>query len=74
MNEDAAIWKKIEKDNLVEIKAIRGFNDILPGEIGKWQFVERDRPGSFRGVWFLGDSNSHPRTDRAFLSGHRRSH
>ena len=25
----------------MEIKAIRGFNDILPGEIGKWQFVEK---------------------------------
>jgi len=25
----------------LEIKAIRGFNDILPDEIGKWQFVEQ---------------------------------
>src|SRR4030065_2574407 len=25
----------------MEIKAIRGFNDILPDEIGKWQFVEK---------------------------------
>lgn len=25
----------------MEIKAIRGFNDILPGEVGKWQFVEQ---------------------------------
>lgn len=25
----------------MEIKAIRGFNDILPKEIGRWQFVEK---------------------------------
>jgi histidyl-tRNA synthetase len=25
----------------MEIKAIRGVKDILPGEVGKWQFVER---------------------------------
>src|SRR5512136_969683 len=25
----------------MEIKAIRGFNDILPGEIGRWQYVEK---------------------------------
>ncbi len=25
----------------MEIKAIRGFNDILPSEVGKWQFVEQ---------------------------------
>ena len=25
----------------MEIKAIRGFNDILPDEVGKWQFVEK---------------------------------
>lgn len=25
----------------MEIKAIRGFNDILPDEAGKWQFVEK---------------------------------
>ena len=25
----------------MEIKAIRGVKDILPGEVEKWQFVER---------------------------------
>jgi len=52
MNEDATIWKKIEKDNLVEIKAIRGFNDILPSEIGKWQFVEGIAREVFEGFGF----------------------
>jgi histidyl-tRNA synthetase len=29
------------KGTLMEIKAIRGVKDILPGEVEKWQFVER---------------------------------
>jgi len=36
----------------MEIKAIRGFNDILPEEIGKWQFVERTTRGVFEGFGF----------------------
>jgi histidyl-tRNA synthetase len=36
----------------VEIKAIRGFNDILPGEIGKWQFVEATARQVFEGFGF----------------------
>jgi histidyl-tRNA synthetase len=36
----------------VEIKAIRGFNDILPGEIGKWQFVENAAREVFEGFGF----------------------
>jgi histidyl-tRNA synthetase len=36
----------------VEIKAIRGFNDILPGEIGKWQFVEETAREVFEGFGF----------------------
>src|SRR3990172_2103901 len=36
----------------VEIKAIRGFNDVLPGEIGKWQFVERAAREIFEGFGF----------------------
>jgi len=36
----------------VEIKAIRGFNDILPDEIGKWQFVERTAREVFEGFGF----------------------
>jgi len=34
------------------IKAIRGFNDILPKEIGKWQFVERTAKEIFEGFGF----------------------
>jgi histidyl-tRNA synthetase len=33
----------------MEIKAIRGFNDILPDEIGKWQFVEKIAREVFEG-------------------------
>jgi histidyl-tRNA synthetase len=36
----------------VEIKAIRGFNDILPGEIEKWQFVEERAREVFEGFGF----------------------
>jgi histidyl-tRNA synthetase len=36
----------------MEIKAIRGFNDILPDEIGKWQFVEKVARGIFEGFGF----------------------
>jgi histidyl-tRNA synthetase len=36
----------------VEIKAIRGFNDILPDEIGKWQFVEETARKVFEGFGF----------------------
>lgn len=36
----------------MEIKAIRGFNDILPGEIGKWQFVEKIAREVFEGFGF----------------------
>jgi len=36
----------------VEIKAIRGFNDILPDEIGKWQFVEGVARVVFEGFGF----------------------
>ena len=36
----------------MEIKAIRGFNDILPNEIGKWQFVERTAREVFEGFGF----------------------
>ena len=34
------------------ITAIRGFNDILPSEIGKWQFVERTAREVFEGFGF----------------------
>jgi histidyl-tRNA synthetase len=34
------------------IKAIRGFNDILPEEIGKWQFVEDTAREVFEGFGF----------------------
>ena len=37
----------------MEIKAIRGFNDILPDEIGKWQFVEATAREVFEGFGFL---------------------
>jgi histidyl-tRNA synthetase len=36
----------------MEIKAIRGFNDILPEEIGKWQFVEDTAREVFEGFGF----------------------
>jgi histidyl-tRNA synthetase len=36
----------------MEIKAIRGFNDILPDEIGKWQFVEKIAREIFEGFGF----------------------
>ena len=36
----------------VEIKAIRGFNDVLPEEIGKWQFVEKAARDVFEGFGF----------------------
>jgi len=36
----------------VEIKAIRGFNDVLPDEIGKWQFVEKTAREVFEGFGF----------------------
>jgi histidyl-tRNA synthetase len=40
------------KGRTVEIKAIRGFNDILPDEIGKWQFVEKTAREVFEGFGF----------------------
>jgi histidyl-tRNA synthetase len=36
----------------MEMKAIRGFNDILPDEIGKWQFVEETGREVFEGFGF----------------------
>jgi histidyl-tRNA synthetase len=36
----------------MEIKAIRGFNDILPEEIGKWHFVEETCREIFEGFGF----------------------
>jgi histidyl-tRNA synthetase len=36
----------------VEIRAIRGFNDVLPDEIGKWQFVEKTAREVFEGFGF----------------------
>ena len=36
----------------MEIKAIRGFNDVLPEEIGKWQFVEKTARDVFEGFGF----------------------
>ena len=36
----------------MQIKAIRGFNDILPEEIGKWQFVEDTAREVFEGFGF----------------------
>jgi histidyl-tRNA synthetase len=36
----------------MEIKAIRGFNDILPEEIGKWHFVEDTAREIFEGFGF----------------------
>ncbi|MBM4277771.1 MAG: histidine--tRNA ligase [Deltaproteobacteria bacterium] len=34
------------------ITAIRGFNDILPSEVGKWQFVEKTAREVFEGFGF----------------------
>jgi histidyl-tRNA synthetase len=42
---------KVRRPSL-EIKAIRGFNDILPDEIGKWQFVEKTAREVFEGFGF----------------------
>ncbi|RPJ10783.1 MAG: histidine--tRNA ligase [Deltaproteobacteria bacterium] len=36
----------------METKAIRGFNDVLPDEIGKWQFVEKTAREVFEGFGF----------------------
>ncbi len=36
----------------MEIKAIRGFNDVLPGEVEKWQFVENTAREIFEGFGF----------------------
>ncbi len=36
----------------MEIKAVRGFNDILPNEIGRWQFVEGIAREVFEGFGF----------------------
>lgn len=36
----------------MEIKAVRGFNDILPNDIGKWQFVEKTAQEVFEGFGF----------------------
>lgn len=36
----------------MEIKAIRGFSDVLPGEIGRWQFVERIARETFESFGF----------------------
>jgi histidyl-tRNA synthetase len=44
--------KNVIKGEYVEIKAIRGFNDILPDEIGKWQFVEEIAREVFEGFGF----------------------
>jgi histidyl-tRNA synthetase len=41
-----------EGKGIMEIKAIRGFNDILPEEIGKWQFVEDTVREVFEGFGF----------------------
>ena len=40
------------KDGKIEIKAIRGFSDILPDQIGKWQFVETAAREVFEGFGF----------------------
>ena len=49
-------WDKLLRPKVrglsVEIKAIRGFNDILPDEIGKWQFVEKTAREVFEGFGF----------------------
>ena len=36
----------------MEIKAIKGFKDVLPDEIGKWQFVEKTAREVFEGFGF----------------------
>ena len=36
----------------MEIRAIRGFNDVLPDAIGKWQFVEKTAREVFEGFGF----------------------
>ncbi len=36
----------------MDIKAIRGFSDILPEEIGRWQFVEKTAKEIFEGFGF----------------------
>lgn len=36
----------------MEIKAIRGFNDILPNDVGKWQFVEKTAREVFEAFGF----------------------
>ena len=41
-----------ERICIVDIKAIRGFNDVLPAEIGKWQFVEKVAREIFEGFGF----------------------
>ncbi len=40
------------KESKIEIKAIRGFNDILPDQVGKWQFVEATAREVFEGFGF----------------------
>jgi histidyl-tRNA synthetase len=47
-------WAKLQKieESNMEIKGIRGFNDILPAEIGKWQFAEETARGIFEGFGF----------------------
>jgi histidyl-tRNA synthetase len=52
MNRGATNFKKHKEGSYVEIKAIRGFNDILPDEIGKWQFVENTAREIFEGFGF----------------------
>jgi len=48
-------WAKLQKleNRSMEIKAVRGFNDLLPNEIGKWQFVEETAREVFEGFGFL---------------------
>jgi len=36
----------------MEVKAIRGFNDILPDEVGKWQFIEKTAKEVFEAFGF----------------------
>jgi histidyl-tRNA synthetase len=40
------------KESRIEIKAIRGFSDILPDQAGKWQFVEAAARDVFEGFGF----------------------
>jgi histidyl-tRNA synthetase len=44
--------EKRSRNPIVDIKAIRGFNDVLPDEIGKWQFVEKTARDVFEGFGF----------------------